>query len=123
MPERWVLRHLGGEHHAGGGAAFPAVGFRQQFENFKHLWPGHTHIRRLDVVALFPGSVDFADQQGFFWGLIHGFIAPLTFIISLFMDDVTMYGINNSGSWYDFGFLLGIGGFSGGIFKSSKRRK
>lgn len=66
--------------------------------------------------------VDAAQEKGFFWGLLHGFIAPLTFIIGLFIDNVTMYAVNNSGGWYDFGFLLGIGGFSGGIFKSSKKR-
>ena len=63
------------------------------------------------------------DQQGFIFGLIHGFLAPLTFIISLFSDEVTMYAVNNNETWYNLGFLLGIGGFSGGIFKSSKRRR
>lgn len=66
--------------------------------------------------------VDSAQQKGFLHGLIQGFLAPLTFIISLFSDDVVMYQVNNSGTWYDLGFLLGIGGFSGGIFKSSKRK-
>ena len=67
--------------------------------------------------------VNSADERGFLWGILHGFIAPLTFIISIFMDDVAMYAVNNVGAWYDFGFLLGIGGFSGGIFKSSKKKK
>ncbi len=67
--------------------------------------------------------VDPTDERGFLFGLIHGFLAPLTFIIGLFTDDVTMYAVNNSGGWYDFGFLLGIGGFSGGIFRSSRRKK
>lgn len=67
--------------------------------------------------------VEVAEQKGFLYGLLHGFLAPLTFIISLFSDDVAMYAINNTGGWYDFGFLLGIGGFSGGIFKSSRRKK
>ncbi len=67
--------------------------------------------------------VDAETRQGFIWGLIHGFIAPLSFILGIFMDDVTMYAINNNGNWYDFGFLLGIGGFSGGIFKSGKKKR
>ncbi|MDH3650338.1 MAG: hypothetical protein OEQ53_11680 [Saprospiraceae bacterium] len=66
--------------------------------------------------------VDTNARKGFLWGCLHGFLAPLTFIISIFVDDVTMYAVNNSGNWYDFGFLLGIGGFSGGIFASSKKR-
>ena len=67
--------------------------------------------------------VDTTSSKGFFFGLLHGFIAPVTFILSLFMDDVTMYAVNNSGWLYDLGFLLGIGGFSGGIFKSRGRRR
>ena len=66
--------------------------------------------------------VDLAEEKGFLWGLVHGFIAPLAFIFSLFTDDVTIYAVNNNGGWYNFGFLLGIGGFSGGIFKSSKKK-
>ena len=63
------------------------------------------------------------DQLGFLFGLLHGFLAPLTFIISLFSDEVTMYAVNNKETWYDLGFLLGIGGFSGGIFKGSRRKR
>ena len=43
-----------------------------------------------------------------FWnGLWHGLIAPFSFIISLFKDDVAIYGINNNGNWYNLGFVLG----------------
>ena len=56
-------------------------------------------------------------------GIIQGFIAPITFIVSLFDDDVAMYAINNSGWLYDLGFLIGIGGFSGGILKGRRQRK
>jgi hypothetical protein len=62
-------------------------------------------------------------QPSFFHGLWHGFLAPATFIISLFTDAVRVYAVPNVGRWYDFGFLLGIGGFSSGIFASSKRRR
>jgi hypothetical protein len=41
-------------------------------------------------------------------------IAPLTFLISLFADGVSIYETNNNGRWYEFGFLLGIGGCAGG---------
>lgn len=56
---------------------------------------------------------------GFFGGLWHGFIAPFSFIVSLFMDDVALYAVNNSGSWYDFGFVLGAGILFGGGGKAS----
>jgi hypothetical protein len=60
---------------------------------------------------------------GFWLGLWHGVIAPITFIISLFANGLRIYAYPNAGLWYDFGFMLGIGGFSGGIFAGSRRRK
>lgn len=56
---------------------------------------------------------------GFFGGLWHGFIAPFSFIVSLFMDDFALYAVNNSGSWYDFGFVLGAGILFGGGGKAA----
>ena len=44
-----------------------------------------------------------------FWaGLWHGIILVVAFIISLFTDTVGIYEINNSGVWYNLGFVLGI---------------
>ncbi len=63
-----------------------------------------------------------AHAPGFWLGLWHGFIAPVTFIVSLFSDAVRVYAVPNLGRWYDFGFMLGIGGFSGGVFAGSRRR-
>lgn len=54
---------------------------------------------------------------GFWYGLWHGAICSIAFIVSLFDDDVAIYAIYNSGGWYDFGFVLGagiIGGCSSG---------
>ena len=56
---------------------------------------------------------------GFWGGLWHGLIAPLTFIISLFTDNVSMYAKNNVGGWYDFGFCLGAGILFGVSSKAS----
>lgn len=57
------------------------------------------------------------DPAGFWLGLWHGFIAPITFFISLFTDNVNIYEVNNNGNWYDFGFVIGAGLLlSGGIF-------
>ena len=46
---------------------------------------------------------------GFWMGLWHGIIAPFTFIISLFSDNVNLYEVHNNGGWYNFGFVLGAG--------------
>jgi len=61
---------------------------------------------------------------GFWKGLWHGLIAPVTFIVSLFSKNTDFYEIHNSGGWYNFGFVLGAGLFlSGGIFGKSKTKR
>lgn len=66
------------------------------------------------------------DQAGFWAGLWHGAIMLITFVISLFNDNVGIYEINNNGGWYDFGFLLGalmfLGGGGGGAAAGGRRR-
>jgi len=57
---------------------------------------------------------------GFLWGIWHGLIAPVSFVGSLFLDDVAMYAVNNNGGWYDFGFVIGAGILFGGSGKASK---
>ncbi|WP_410645118.1 hypothetical protein [Amycolatopsis sp. lyj-346] len=47
-------------------------------------------------------------QPGFWLGLWHGFICPITFLVSLFNDHVGVYEVHNNGHWYDFGFVFGI---------------
>jgi hypothetical protein len=60
---------------------------------------------------------------GFWLGLWHGLIAPITFIVSLFSSKVSLYEVHNSGGWYNFGFVLGAGLFlSGGILGRKKRK-
>jgi len=60
---------------------------------------------------------------GFWRGLWHGIISPVTFIISLFNDNINVYEVHNNGGWYNFGFLLGIGALSGGGGSSASRRR
>jgi hypothetical protein len=79
------------------------------------------------VLVLFTGCADVAvvdecltpDPYGFWGGLWHGIIASISFFGSLFSDDIAVYAVNNTGGWYDFGFLLGVGAFSSGV--SSRR--
>lgn len=61
---------------------------------------------------------------GFWLGVWQGLIAPITFIISVFSDQVSLYEVHNSGGWYNFGFVLGAGLFlSGGILGHKKKKK
>ena len=60
---------------------------------------------------------------GFWLGLWHGFICPITFIISLFSDKVHFYEVHNNGGWYNFGFVLGACMIFGGGGKSACHKK
>lgn len=45
---------------------------------------------------------------GFWLGLWHGIILPISFVVSLFQDTVNVYEVHNNGGWYNFGFSLGV---------------
>lgn len=63
------------------------------------------------------------DAPGFWMGLWHGIILPVTFVISLFTDNVNVYDVANDGNWYDFGFFLGVLLFLGGGGSQAGRRR
>ncbi|MBA3666746.1 MAG: hypothetical protein H0W65_03360 [Sphingomonas sp.] len=57
---------------------------------------------------------------GFWLGVWHGFIFPVAFVVSLFRHDIAVYAVPNSGTWYNFGYFVGIV-FLGIGARSSKR--
>ena len=59
-------------------------------------------------------AADGREVAGFWFGLWHGLIAPVAFVVSLFVDGVGIYEVHNNGAWYDFGFVLGLGFLVGG---------
>lgn len=70
-----------------------------------------------DVKEVFvaPGANELANSEnqegkvaGFWQGLWHGLMAPITFGISIFKEDVGVYEVHNNGKWYNFGFILGL---------------
>jgi hypothetical protein len=65
-----------------------------------------------------PGG-ESASVAGFWLGLWHGLICPITFVLSLFSDNVRFYEVHNNGGWYNFGFLLGAVSSLGGSGKAS----
>ncbi len=76
----------------------------------------------------FQGVPDADGQVAGFWlGLWHGVIAPITFVISLFNSNVSMYAVHNTGGWYDFGFLFALsvvwGGGSRGAAAARRSRR
>ncbi len=48
------------------------------------------------------------DKAGFWAGLWHGILIIITFIVSLFTNEVGIYEVNNTGWPYNLGFLIGI---------------
>lgn len=78
----------------------------------------------VSLTSCFPGDkVDEDKPAGFFTGVFHGWIAPLSLIMSLFKDSISIYEVNNVGFWYDFGFYIAIISGFGGISLTRKHRK
>jgi hypothetical protein len=97
-------------------------------------WLGILFILMFVFTSCAPGPNSFertpdkeGEIAGFFMGLWHGLIAPITFIVSIFSDNVSIYENHNNGNLYNFGFVLGAGLFlSGGILgrgQSKKKRR
>lgn len=78
----------------------------------------------LTLTSCMPGSREISEEPaGFLWGIWHGWIAPLSLILSLFKDNVNMYETHNIGFWYNFGFYIAIISGFGGVSLSRKKRK
>lgn len=81
------------------------------------------------LFACTAGNPQFSQETpaGFWYGLWHGIISVITLLIHVFNQNVSVYEINNSGGWYDFGFLLGVisvwGGSSHATYKSKVRKQ
>lgn len=87
----------------------------------------------LALSACAPRANRFADTRspdgevsGFWLGLWHGIISPVTFIVSLFNHRVGIYEVYNNGGWYNFGYMVGmtiiLGGGGGGSSRAYSRR-
>ncbi len=70
----------------------------------------------LFLTACTAGDAQFTEQNlaGFWYGLWHGVISFISLIIHIFSDSVLVYETNNTGGWYDFGFLIGVSSVWGG---------
>lgn len=93
------------------------------------VWVGLGLLLAVVVAGCAAGGGKYTGESpaGFWAGLWHGIIAVIAFFISLFTDSVRLYEIQNSGGWYDFGFLLGVltvwGGGCKGASMASKKKK
>lgn len=69
------------------------------------------------------GSYTQEDPAGFFWGVWHGWIAPISLIMGLFQENIRIYEVNNTGWAYDLGFYIAVISGFGGISLSRNKRK
>ena len=72
-------------------------------------------------IAKQSGAAVSPSGPGFLEGVLHGFIFPVAWIVSLFTDDIAIYAVPNNGGWYNFGYFIGVV-FLGVGARSSKRR-
>ena len=68
------------------------------------------------LTACTAGDAQFNTESpaGFWYGLWHGIISFISLIIHIFNNSVAVYEVNNTGGWYDFGFLVGVSSIWGG---------
>jgi hypothetical protein len=69
------------------------------------------------------GAATPSHPAGFFWGVWHGWIAPISLIIGLFNHSIRVYEVNNVGWWYDFGFYIAVISGFGGLSLSRHQHK
>lgn len=70
------------------------------------------------------GSYTSSDPAGFFWGVWHGWIAPISLIARIFKENIRIYETMNTGWFYDLGFYIAvISGFGGISFFRDKDKK
>ena len=76
---------------------------------------GQVNIPAVSIQLNSPGAnpeVNTATLQGSTAGILmgvwHGFISPVTLVISFLNKDTQMYEVHNDGSQYNLGFFLGI---------------
>ena len=83
-----------------------------------------TLFMALAVFSCLPASDHYSTLRpaGFFSGIWHGWLAPISLILGLFNGNIRIYEVYNTGWWYDFGFYMAvISGFGGiSLFRRSK---
>ena len=79
----------------------------------------------LMIAGCFPGTGtgEPDERAGFFMGIWHGWIAPLSLIVGIFKADVRLYEVNNTGWWYDLGFYVAVIAGFGGLALSRRRER
>jgi hypothetical protein len=71
-----------------------------------------------------PGDGTYTAEKpaGFFWGVWHGWVAPISLILGLFKHHIRVYEAVNRGWIYDFGFYIAVISGFGGLSLFRKRK-
>lgn len=73
------------------------------------------------------GTATIDEPAGFLWGVWHGWVAPISLILSIFRPWLSIYETFNTGFWYDLGFyaavIAGFGGLSLSRSRARNRRE
>ena len=82
-------------------------------------------IALITVAGCIPGDGKHTVEKpaGFFWGIWHGWIAPISLIWGIFNPDIRVYELENTGWWYDLGFYIAIISGFGGISLTRRKHK
>lgn len=82
-------------------------------------------ILTLSLTACVPGDGKNTseDPAGFFWGIWHGWLAPVSLIIGIFNKSIRVYEIHNTGWAYDLGFYMAVISGFGGLGLARKQKK
>jgi hypothetical protein len=78
----------------------------------------------LMVTGCVPGDGSYTAEKpaGFFSGIWHGWLAPISLILGLFNKNIRVYEVLNTGWWYDFGFYIAVISGFGGLSLSRKNK-
>ncbi len=62
------------------------------------------------LVGCFPNqdSTIGLEPAGFFKGIWHGWITPISLVVSFFDSSIRIYEKNNTGWWYDLGYYMAV---------------
>jgi hypothetical protein len=101
-----------------GCSANPIVQINTPVPNAQAATPapnGQINVPGVKIQVYAPGPNPMAnspDSQGriagIWLGVWHGFISPVTLVLSFFNKNVQMYEVHNAGNLYNLGFFLGV---------------